>query len=634
MGQCPSFDPTRPPQLSPVQETWQRIIRSGDVKQLLQAPTLRLQLTTKCQLCQMAYQRASDLSLHLQTVHALHWQQSQRIHPLLLNACQARDGCYCNPQSNARGLSHSCPALRQLSMMAVHMGQDLFVPWQFDQQGLAGIMTPNLCPAVTLQLQQCLIQRDFAKLWTDSTLMTALANTCAFCGGIFPTAALRDHVSSQHIQAGDTDLDVLAQLVPCFHAASLTDHTCHACKQIFNVPCEACTDDELLQRRRLAHLHLAHQCPVLLQTALLLTHGYRESTLPSGAGGLRNVRSLRTNEPSLGNVPKNTRRGKRKQEASQRRNSPEATRSRSRPPSHAGYGQSVTQDGCGTAATEKTRLLDLLHANRRPGSLTINDGPGSDLEDTDGNPEEAGHLSLGHPSAALPPTPTPGEDLAGQTSSLDGLRRRIHHDADGQEAQFADAGGNLPIPTMESTCSTAPTDKPDADPTKQNGEVPGTDAGADEGPTSSGEISVLETSGIPQGGSLALANLIATRRFATIADDSPGQHDLEHGGHAGETALIDPEQAGHGAEGAHGEGTRQRPTEDPASSNVMGSLFPDRDVLRKCFEQLRLANHANWCFINSAFLATVWAMLSCAEFTELLGTTCHCPGQISPDAHH
>ena len=39
-----------------------------------------------------------------------------------------------------------------------------------------------------------------------------------------------------------------------------------------------------------------------------------------------------------------------------------------------------------------------------------------------------------------------------------------------------------------------------------------------------------------------------------------------------------------------------------------------RNVLRKCVEQLSLANQDNWCFINAAFLATIWAMLSCQGF--------------------
>ena len=38
--------------------------------------------------------------------------------------------------------------------------------------------------------------------------------------------------------------------------------------------------------------------------------------------------------------------------------------------------------------------------------------------------------------------------------------------------------------------------------------------------------------------------------------------------------------------------------------------------MRRAFELSRLANHDNWCFINSAFLATTWAQLSCAGFTS------------------
>ena len=143
MGQCRSFNPQRAPQLVPVKADWIRILESGEFHKLLEVPMSRMKLTLTCQQCHMSYQRSSDLALHLQSVHASLWQQSQRFHPLILQICQATDGCYCNPKTHAGGLSHTCPALRQLCMLAIRHGQDVLLPWQYDVEGLARILTTN-----------------------------------------------------------------------------------------------------------------------------------------------------------------------------------------------------------------------------------------------------------------------------------------------------------------------------------------------------------------------------------------------------------------------------------------------------------------------------------------------------------
>ena len=47
-------------------------------------------------------------------------------------------------------------------MMAVHMGQEVFLPWQYSIEGLARALTTNQNCAVTVLLHQCLTNRDFA----------------------------------------------------------------------------------------------------------------------------------------------------------------------------------------------------------------------------------------------------------------------------------------------------------------------------------------------------------------------------------------------------------------------------------------------------------------------------------------
>ena len=619
MGQCSAFDPVRPLQSVPVQAEWRQIIESGDVRSLLKAPMQRLHLTTKCQLCRMSYQRASDLALHLQTVHALQWQQSQRIHPLLLTACQALDGCYCNPQTNARGLAHTCPALRQLSMLAIQLHQDLFVPWQYDQQGLACLLTTNQCAAINLQLQQCLIRREFATLWTDPTLMNMMATTCIFCGGEFPPAALRDHVYTHHAPQGDLTLDVLPQLVPCFHRAAVNDHTCHACHQIFNVPgMEACSADETLNRRQLAHLHLAHQCPVLFQTALLLTYGAQRPADAAGPRGLRNVRSLWSDEQPVGNVPEKPRRRKCTQTPSERGPATKAPRRRPGHSPDASHGISAAEVGRGAATDEKARLMDLLYANRRSSSLAVDDGTGSDLEEAAIGQADSRDSHAEFRATTLPSASPLDQDAAGSNAPTDELSGGLSNDADRQEARSLVSRRNISISALERTASKTADHNTATDFPQSHGEVPGATPGASAGSIGSGEVPIAETSRDGGSGTLAPADFAETGRSATTDDYPARQYHMEHDWHAGEASLSASQQTSTSATGSHGQGSRQELNEGDSTEVLNVETFPTPSQLRRAFEQIRLANHDNWCFINSAFLATTWAQLSSGGFTSAL----------------
>ena len=93
-------------------------------------------------------------------------------------------------------------------------------------------------------------------------------------------------------------------------------------------------------------------------------------------------------------------------------------------------------------------------------------------------------------------------------------------------------------------------------------------------------------------------------------------HGLEPFGSAVEAAQLAHEQTGHGGEDTsgqgqqQGQGQRQGPEvvrENPVDISLLN--------LQACYEGIRLANIDNWCYINSAFLATTWALLNTASFT-------------------
>ena len=619
MGQCAAFDPTRLPHLAPVKAEWTEIIATGDVRGLLQAPMKRLRLTTQCQLCTQTYQRSNDLSLHLQSVHASHWLRSQTIHPLLMQVCQAQDGCYCNPQTNTRGLSHTCAALRQLSMLAVQMGQDLFLPWTFTVEGLARILTTNLNEAVRLHIQQCLLNRQFKKFWTDPALMTTLACTCVFCGGRFDPAALRDHVYRQHSPPGDIEVAVMPQLVPNFFAEACTDHECHACKQIYNLPCNVeMTDAELQARKHQAHLHLAHQCPVLFQSALLLTHGSLRSSDASSSGGYRNVRGLWTDVSGLGDVSKGHDSQKRLQETSQRRACPQKARRRTRGEAHAGDGEPPPETGCRAANDQKTRLMDLLHANRLPSHLAVADDSGPDMEEPTGESsrDDTAHPGL-HPTE-MPPPPVLDPDIARSAGSAHEIRGDLNHDEHRKEAQSSECRGILPVPTLESADSDPADHQPAGCHSGAHVEVRRATTSPDQRSTCSDEVSIIEAIGVGQGGSMVASSLLEAGRIADSDDATPGKHSVEPAGTSSEAAQSPSEPPSPGPSRTNGQGTPERaPQRERSQGLIVFTPFPQKQVLCQCFEAVRLANNDNWCFLNSAFLATTWAQLSSKAFSAL-----------------
>ena len=61
-----------------------------------------------------------------------------------------------------------------------------------------------------------------------------------------------------------------------------------------------------------------------------------------------------------------------------------------------------------------------------------------------------------------------------------------------------------------------------------------------------------------------------------------------------------------------GQSKGQRPGKGKAPCNATPAV---NRLLRECFERFRLANVENFCFINAALLATLWATLSTTVFT-------------------
>lgn len=449
LGQCSSFDPLRQPAELPVPPDWQAIIHQGEINELRQAPMKRLALTLRCQFCQTHFQRTGDLSLHLQTVHARLWQESQHIVQLLIASCQCH-GCLCNPMTTASGLQHVCVLLRQLGMMVMKMALTLFLPWTFNRASMTTALHSLSDHAAMPQILQSILDRNFTDLWTAPQLLQVLRTRCLQCGQEMHPAELRDHVTRVHVPAlYDT---LLPQLLSAFGREATSDYQCDACTLIYNQPATGLElAHEYTDRQLLAQLHLKHQCPVVYQVARLL--------LPDGLGNpvytaedsemLETFRHLgpllkldRYDRPDAVRAPK---------KAKREQHSPVTSEGDTKKILQV-IGPALTQSGCRATSTQATRLLDLLHANRAPGSSTISDAEGGGME-AEAEPETADRPAPGsqlHAAEMLPHT-APAKDLSGQTPQIGPVQRDGSAEGRSPATWSADPGERLSFSEMEST---------------------------------------------------------------------------------------------------------------------------------------------------------------------------------------
>ena len=283
-GQCHSFNAVKPPELLAVAEDWKSIIASGSLETLRQDPQMRLRMTLVCQNCGTRFTRQGDLALHLQTVHAELWNRTHTTVHLMIQLCFLQDGCYCNPSTTSRSVSHICPAFRQIAMLAQRTEQDLFLPWRFDPQGTAQFLRCISIHAALPMILKCVDTRQFSQLWLLPAIAALLSHTCILCGGSYHPALLAEHITAHHGTACDWVPELLPQLVPAVAKDLNQDFTCMCCKLIFNTPATGMeSPDEQSQRSQLVQIHLQHHCPVLLQAALILLHGLpRRTGHPNG----------------------------------------------------------------------------------------------------------------------------------------------------------------------------------------------------------------------------------------------------------------------------------------------------------------------------------------------------------------
>ena len=364
-------------------------------------------------------------------------------------------------------------------------------------------------------------------------------------------------------------------------------------------------------RSRLAQIHYQHQCPVLHQICLLLTtaHGGLSHHF---SGGLRNAGSLQepgaTSEISL----RASRRRPRPEEAEEGSGQ---TRKHGRRYSEdpSGHGHLASQSGCRATGTQKTRLLDMLHANRISGTVAVSDSESSRVasaqEDRHGEEPRQSNAPLEMSSHATPGALFHGQ--AGQALQMSGDGSSSN---DGNCPWSHARGRELPISEVASALPGAETNQPGASALGQNAQVWGTATSHHERSERHHQVSFIEAPGCRDSHPLGDAGLHATRRIADPSHCPPGQHSMELDGDVAETPLYDSQSPSSTTQRPLGEKPRERQEQNQRSEGGQIAMDADRLALQRGLSELKLANDENWCYINTAFLTTMWAFLCSSQF--------------------
>ena len=171
-GKCPSFDPQRPTVTKAADPMLIEALNNGHLWDYLLQPTIRMELTLRCQLCDVAYSTPAQLMLHIQTSHGQQQVQAQAWLGYLRRHLGPSTHCYCNPAPRELYSNHVCMPLRQIAMLfdklQVEQKPAIFAPWTFDK----AILCRNLHPALPVEFLErvvpYLVDRQFTALLDDA----------------------------------------------------------------------------------------------------------------------------------------------------------------------------------------------------------------------------------------------------------------------------------------------------------------------------------------------------------------------------------------------------------------------------------------------------------------------------------
>lgn len=615
-GRCEAFNPAATPHPLDTTDKWGPWLRTSNFDSMALTAHMRLQLTTVCQFCGLAYSRTGDLVAHLMQSHGDLWSSSQPWLRFLLQAVMARKGCLCNPQSHDMGVTHVCALLRQTAMMIHSQDIQLFVPTQFLRSDLETALACLQHEVLQTKVIQALTTRDFAQLWQDADVLEGLRTRCLTCGGHYTPAVLLHHLLVQHPQTCVWATQIAFQLHHLLQALQNQDYRCDLCQQVFNLPADA-ESSMTPDRCQLQYQHFATNCPVVLQIAALLhpLHGRPDGPQRPGTDGWSSSAgsTVAGSQKTLG--------WKRRSPAQAPQSS--LHRRRTGRSLDSGHDRHAAPDGTahseprtGHPTSASTGLLRFVCTRPPRGHHPTSDGACPELAGT-------GSEASGRPEMAQPENPLDGGS-GGRASSTSATTGSLEA---GRPTLGSGGGEGYPPPGRELGLSEmVPRNEAAEEGTPHS---PADDPNAATSSVAGGAVSVEQShTEVPQPenrsthGTLASSTLSSRLRRVVPASGPLPEHSLVPVRDVGQTAQHVALETGCPApadlersSSPEGEIPREREGHDETFPENL--TFRDRQRLRALLLDLQLNNSGTSCYANSAFLAYLWACLSRTNFQFL-----------------
>ena len=626
-GRCPHFDPKRTSEPKEVDHLWQQAMCGGQLYELLRNPAHRRHLTLHCQCCHASYHRAADLMLHLMSSHPALWKASEPLSAILVALFYGTIGCVCNPATAVRRLNHVCLPLKQLAMQYMRLSKlEVFMPVPITEEMLLKVYHPDTPRNMKFAIDQLLIHRDFHGILQDDNMMHHLSSICLQCGEVHSAADLGLHLREAHGCTTPLISFFVEQILPWMLHLNTADHTCFACRLVFNLPMhtqigEGNTDAALAERQRLEYSHFRAQCPALLQLAASLTLAFNHGR-PGHDGWLR------CNEPDTGHLPEpGPSPANNPGQGPETRTKPRGNEASSKRRRLQGQGQEDQARRRADSAEQGQRLghTDQAGAAPRPGDSVTSTGGHLPLlfrqqhqrrqstGDAASGRTMASACTGGATAQAMDPTPTetdadPAAGTPEATHSAGGGRPSVTIGAHGSGEQHPPGGHDLSLPGLESPAEEAGgglsvSHHPEEDDPEHTGAAGDVHRSLPHqglpcpSPFGTGDDHSVEATDEHTSGQRVSADAVPVRE----------QHLGAHG-HQSEGAQSDTQRPGCPV------GTSASAAEGTGEDEDWEGLIPDRLTLLTILTRAQLANPNNWCFCNSTVLAFLWVTLTLGNF--------------------
>eukprot|EP00438_Fugacium_kawagutii_P010041 Skav212673 [mRNA] locus=scaffold1227:738576:742562:+ [translate_table: standard] len=586
-GHCPSFDVHKEPELLPLKDAITAHLKDGTLRNYLQDPKVRDELTHTCLQCDQKYGRPGDLALHLQTAQCALHQEAHCLVNLFNHTARPDWGCICQPKVKHLNDLHNCLPVRQLSMHAKRCDLPLIHPLPTNAGALTKLLHP-LVPQITVdQIIAAYVSRTFEELW-NPPLTGTLRQQCLRCGQRHSPLELRWHVTTEHPK----DLQWAKHYLPqvANHLAQFcTDEHCFAC----GMPFPVLADVPPLECRR---SHFLAQCPSTLQVGIILAaahHGIEHTS--RGDGGRRDSGGAPTLRDLWQAAGSPAGRAKKEEGSSSHRGR--------RPKHNASPVESIDDTGAearsGNPGSKKPRLLGVLHDGGTEGML----GPPADSscpvakagEEGDATPPALGSADAGPDDPAHTAAPgclSPGQPEGGS------------HPTEGLAA-----GPHTPIPLL-GPCHSVPAGgcEEEAPDPGQGGDSPDRVPAVCEGNRADCAVPIPVDDSPEQSDDMEAADTDQGRPLPRALGVALESEPMAAGRHQHEGPFPAHERAGTTCVEPQWRQDYQRWWQGQFAEGKEQTAFQVQ--LRKQYTQLVLTNYSQVCYANATILATLWMLLS------------------------